>query len=48
MARATDFTNITTFGYAQSNWSERNFDCYLVEFQSVQQVIQLPVLANFI
>jgi hypothetical protein len=48
MARATDFTKMTTSGHVEQRCGRVNECLYLVKFKSVEQIIQLPVLANFL
>lgn len=49
-ARATDLTKITTYenhGYSEGFLEPRNLR-YLIELKRVEQLIQLPVLSNFL
>ena len=48
MARATDFTKMTTLGRVEERWQGVNESFYLIKFQRVEQIVQLPVLANFL
>jgi hypothetical protein len=48
MARATDFTKMTTSGRVEQQWGRVNECIYLVKFKSVEQVVQFSVLANFL
>ena len=48
MARATDFTKMTTSRHVEQQWERVNECLYLVKFEGVEQIIQLPVFANFL
>jgi hypothetical protein len=48
MARATDFTKMTTSGRIEQRWGRANECLYLVKFKGVEKIVQLPVLANFL
>jgi hypothetical protein len=48
MARATDFTKMTTLRRIEHQWERVNECLYLVEFEGVEQIVQLPILADFL
>lgn len=47
MARATDFTKITTSGRVEQQWESVNECLYLIKFEGVEQIVQLSVFADF-
>jgi len=48
MARATDFTKMTTSRRVEQ-MGESLYKClYLVKFEGVEQIVQLPVFADFL
>ena len=48
MARATDFTKMTTSRRVEQQWEKINEFLYLVKFKGVEQIVQLPVFADFL
>lgn len=48
MARATDFTKMTTSRRVEQQWERVNECLYLVKFEGVEQIVQLPVFADFL
>ena len=47
MARATDFTKMTTSRNFEKQCGRVNECLYLVKFKGVEQIVQLPILAHF-
>lgn len=47
MARATDLTKMTTWTGVSRVVERGAEDAYLIELKRVEQLVQLPVLANF-
>ena len=48
MAQATDFTKVTTSRRVEREWEKTNEFLYLVKFEGVEQIVQLPVFADFL
>jgi hypothetical protein len=48
MARATDFMKVAISRRIERQWEKMNEFLYLVKFEGVEQIVQLPVFAYFL